>query len=69
MGTALGVLDGRLDEREYLADEYSVADLATYPWIKAACPLLGSDDYPHIGIWLERVGARPAVEPGMQVSE
>lgn len=63
------VLDGRLADRVYLAGEYGIADMATFPWIDAAWPLLGGDAMPHLGAWRERVGARPAVRRGMQVPE
>ncbi len=63
------VLDGRLADRAYLAGEYGIADMATFPWIDAAWPLLGGDAMPHLGAWRERVGARPAVRRGMQVPE
>jgi GST-like protein len=61
------VLDGRLADREHLAGEYGIADMATFPWIDAAWPLLGSDAMPHLGAWRDRVGARPAVRRGMRV--
>ena len=63
----LGVLDARLESREYLADEYSIADMATYPWIAAAWPVLGSEKLGGVGSWLDRLAARPAVERGMNV--
>ena len=58
-----GVLDGRLSEVEYLAGEYGIADMATIGWA-AAHDLLGVtlDRFPHVASWLERVGARPAVQ-------
>jgi GST-like protein len=63
-----GVMDTRLAEAEYLADAYSIADLACYPWIAQAdwsgVPL---DAYPHLARWFAAVGARPAVIAGMQV--
>lgn len=62
------VLDARLEEREYLAGEYSIADIATWPWVKAhkwAC--LSIDDLPHLRRWLETVGSRPACQRGIRV--
>jgi GSH-dependent disulfide-bond oxidoreductase len=62
------VLDKQLQTNEYLAGEYSIADIATYPWVA---------NYRWIGVeptgldalqaWLARVGARPAVERGMKI--
>jgi len=68
-----GVLDVRLAGREYLAGSYSIADVATYPWVAVAWPIFTAmmpDTVGKLGqlaAWLERVGARPAVERGMNV--
>ena len=64
-----GVFNGRLAGREYLADEFSVADIALFPIVnqrKAAVEKAGN--MPHLLAWLARVGARPAVAKGMTVS-
>lgn len=61
------VLDGRLARSEYVAgDEYSIADMALYPWI-AYHPWAGQDtsDLPCLQKWCEMVGARPAVQKGL----
>jgi glutathione S-transferase len=63
----IGVLNTGLADREYLAGEYGIADMATYPWIAAAWPLLGGDQFPWVKTWIDRVAARPAVQRGMQV--
>jgi GST-like protein len=57
-----GVLDKRLGNREYVAREYSIADMAIYPWI-AAHRSQGQDldDFPNLKRWFEKVGRRPAV--------
>jgi GSH-dependent disulfide-bond oxidoreductase len=64
----LGVLDKRRDDRDFVAGDYSIADMALYPWIGYA-GYLGQNigDFPHLAAWLERVGARPAVQRGMNV--
>jgi GST-like protein len=68
-----GVLDVRLAGREYLAGSYSIADVATYPWVAVAWPIFTAmmpDTVGKLGqlaAWLERVGSRPAVERGMNV--
>lgn len=61
-----GVIDRRLDGRDYLAGEYSIADMASYPWVKLAS-LFGQDmaDFPRTQAWLDRLAARPAVQRGM----
>ena len=57
-----GVLDRRLEEREYLAGGgYSVADMACYPWIVPHEPLgQNLDDTPNLKRWFEAIAARPA---------
>jgi GST-like protein len=57
-----GVLDRRLADREYLAGDYSIADMASYPWI-VPWERQGQklDDFPHIKRWFEAIQARPAV--------
>jgi len=67
------VIDRRLGEHDYLAGDYSIADMATYPWVIAAWPVFKSlpperaGAMEHVGRWLERVGQRAAVERGMKV--
>lgn len=63
------VLDNRLEEHEYLADEYSIADIATYPWVARYewHPIELASDYPHVKRWFDAISARPAVKRGMKV--
>ena len=62
------VLDGRLAMVEYLAGDYSIADVATYPWVSTYdWSGVSVDGLDHLQTWLEKVGARPAVVSGMQV--
>jgi GST-like protein len=63
-----GVLDARLREVPYLAGEYSIADIASYPWV-ARCEWHCVDlaDFPSVKAWFERIGARPAVQRGMAI--
>jgi GST-like protein len=71
----LNVMEKRLQAEPYLAGEYSIADMATYPWVKTAMtmmrPALGeaASQIPAIDRWLEAVGARPGVQRGMAVPE
>lgn len=66
-----GVIESVLaDGRSHLGgDDYSIADIMTYPWIKAAQDAQAALVAPFTNIvkWLERVGARPAVQRGMAV--
>lgn len=62
------VLDGHLAKHQYLAAEYSVADMATYPWIaRHDWHKVALDDFPSVKRWYDEVGARPAVQAGMRV--
>lgn len=56
-----GVLDRRLADREFVAGEFSIADMAIYPWIVPhAAHAQDLDDFPHLKRWFEAVGSRPA---------
>lgn len=57
-----GVLNQRLSDREFVAGDYSIADMACYPWI-VPHEQQGQrlDDFPNLKRWFEKVGARPAV--------
>lgn len=64
-----GVLDNRLYDRRYLAgDEYTIADMISYPWT-VAWEAQGQDiaDFPYFKRWFEELSARPAVQRGMAV--
>lgn len=62
------VLDGRLSEVEYLAGEYSIADIATWPWINAhEWAGISLDPYPNLTRWFELIAKRPAVIKGIEV--
>ncbi len=66
----LSVLDARLEGREYLCDEYSIADIANYTWASGyAWPGVNVTGLDNLLAWIERVGARPAVRRGMAVPE
>ncbi|QYE35568.1 glutathione S-transferase N-terminal domain-containing protein [Polymorphobacter sp. PAMC 29334] len=57
----LGVLDRRLAESEFTAGaNYSVADMSSYPWVRAVAALGLIDDHAHVARWVEAIGARPA---------
>jgi GST-like protein len=62
------VLDGHLDKHAYLADEYSVADIATYPWVaRHDWHKVDLAEFPAVKRWFDTIGARRAVQAGMQV--
>jgi GST-like protein len=58
-----GVLNMRLADRPYMAGEYSIADMASYPWVAIyERQHQNIDDFPNVKRWLEAIKARPAVE-------
>lgn len=64
-----GVMDRRLADRDYLAGDYSIADMAAWPWVLPALQGQDLDDFPNLKAWMTRVGDRPAVKRGRAVGE
>ncbi len=61
-----GVLDRQLAQHEYLADDYSIADIANWPWVYThAWSGVALDEFTHLRRWLEQIGKRPAVIRGL----
>ena len=68
----LGVLEGALEGKEWIAGDYSIADIALGPWVSGlgdavAAPLLGWDDLKNVPAFVERFQARPAVQRGKNI--
>lgn len=62
------VLDKRLAAHEYLAGSYSIADIATWPWIsRYEWQEVNFSDYPHLLRWYLQIADRPAVQKGYDV--
>jgi GSH-dependent disulfide-bond oxidoreductase len=62
------VLDKRLEGRDYIVDEYSIADMACWPWIsRYEWQKIDLNDYPNVRAWYQRLAARPAVQKGYHV--
>ncbi len=60
------VLDGHLRNHEFLAGEYSIADIANWAWVRTHhWSGVEVDDLPHLQRWLDQIGARPAVQTGI----
>lgn len=64
-----GVLDRRLADRDYVAGDYSIADMAIWPWILPGLQGQSLEEFPHLKRWMDQVGARPAVVAGRAVGE
>jgi GST-like protein len=62
------VLDQQLAQKSYLADEYSIADIATYPWVwRHDIHQVKLEEFPNVKRWYDKISARPAVQRGMQI--
>jgi GST-like protein len=61
-GRLYAVLDRLLAHREYMAGEYSIADMASYPWINPERQSQDITRFPHLARWRESIAARPAVQ-------
>ena len=69
----LGVLETRLKDRDWIVDDYSIADVAALGWVRnligfyEAGEIVGFSDFPRVAAWLERGLARPAVQRGLEI--
>ncbi|WP_288350141.1 glutathione binding-like protein [uncultured Thalassospira sp.] len=65
----LEVLDARLEGREWIAaDQYTIADMAIYPWARAfVWAKVSVDGLPHLQSWFEQIDARPAVQRALTI--
>ena len=69
----LGVLEARLDGRDWIMGDYSIADVATLGWVRNligfydARELVDFDSLRNVPAWLERGLARPAVQRGLEI--
>jgi len=66
----LGVLERRLAGRDYILDDYSIADMAAWPWVLIAKPLgQPLDEFPNVARWRETIKQRPAVQRGVDLGK
>lgn len=65
-----GVMEKRLEDRDYLAGAYSIADIASFPWVRN-WRSLGQDmrKFPQLERWLDRIAKRPAVMRGLDLKK
>ena len=62
------VLDGELAQREFLVAEYSIADIATYPWVgRHDGHNVKLEEFPNVKRWFDAISERPAIKRGMAV--
>ena len=62
------VLNKRLKEREFISEDYSIVDIATWPWIsRYEFQQMDLNDYPSLKAWYMRIASRPAVQRGYAV--
>ena len=62
------VLEQTLEQRDYLAGEYSIADIATYPWVgRHDGHNVKLEEFPNVKRWFDAISQRPAVKRGMAV--
>ena len=61
-GRLYAVMNKRLRDREFIAGDYSIADIACYPWVQPERHGQSIDEFPHLGRWKAAIAARPAVQ-------
>ena len=65
-----GVLNGALEGCDFIADTYSIADIACYPWIaRHEWQEMNLDAYPNVKRWFDQISARPATQTAYQKGE
>lgn len=63
-----GVLNQRLSDHEYLAGDYSIADIASWSWARIHdWAGVSIEEFPHLQRWLQQLEARPALQKGVLV--
>ena len=64
------VLNRQLEGNEFVCGEYSIADMAIYPWVRNLdVHKQDPDDIPHLADWIDRMGDRPAVKRAYEIGE
>jgi len=66
----LGVLERRLEGRDYILDAYSIADIISWPWVLIAKPLgQPLEEFPNVSRWRDAIKSRPAVQRGVDLGK
>ena len=68
-GRLYAVLNKRLADREFIAGDYSIADIASYPWVQPERQGQNVDEFPHLKRWKAAIAARPAVQRAYAIAK
>ncbi|HZQ61766.1 MAG TPA: glutathione S-transferase N-terminal domain-containing protein [Casimicrobiaceae bacterium] len=68
-GRLYAVMNKRLADHEYLAGQYSIADMASYPWVQPEKQRQDMSHFPHLARWKAAMAARPAVQRAYDVAK
>jgi GST-like protein len=68
-GRLYAVLNKRLADREFIAGEYTIADMASYPWVLPERQSQNIDEFPHLKRWKEAIKARPATQAAYAIAK
>jgi GST-like protein len=68
-GRLYGVMNKRLADREFIAGDYSIADMACYPWVLPQRQKQDMAHFPHLARWKEAIAARPAVQRAYAIAK
>ncbi len=68
-GRLYAVLNKRLADREYIVGDYSIADIASYPWVQPERQGQNIDEFPHLKRWKAAIAERPAVQRAYAIAK
>jgi len=68
-GRLYAVLNKRLAHREFIAGDYSIADIASYPWVQPERQGQDIEEFPHLKRWKAAIASRPAVERAYAIAQ
>jgi GST-like protein len=68
-GRLYAVLNKRLADREFIAGEYTIADMASYPWVLPERQSQNIDEFPHLKRWKEAIKSRPATQAAYAIAK
>jgi GST-like protein len=68
-GRLYAVLNRRLADRQFIVGDYSIADIASYPWVQPERQGQNIDEFPHLKRWKQAIATRPAVERAYAIAD